>query len=118
MNTHWHTSRIPVEPSGVPWKRFLGEACPHGLKIAMVSGTYVRNHFDSDFSQGGNGFRYRFISRKEIWIDVDINPTERPFIAFHECTESEWMTKGLDYDRAHNRAKRQENKLRRQYDPG
>jgi hypothetical protein len=112
MKPSWQTSRTPVNPSGVPWKKFIGEACPHGLKIALVDGTYVRNHFDSDFSQGGNGFRYRFVPRKEIWLDADINPRERPFIAFHECQEVVRMAMGYGYSRAHDQAKHLEDGFR------
>jgi hypothetical protein len=95
------------------WKGHVINVCPHGLAIRLVDGTYVRNHFDSDFSQGGNGFRYRWISKREIWIDEQINPEERPFIIFHECEEVELMRTGMDYDRAHNIAKHREDKLRR-----
>ena len=105
MKPSWQTTSIPTEHSGVPWKKFIGEACPHGLKIALVDGTYVRNHYASDFSQGGNGFRYRFVPRKEIWLDVDINQAERAFIAFHECQEVERMRMGYGYSRAHDQAK-------------
>jgi hypothetical protein len=108
----WQTTEIPIERSGAPWKKFIGEACPHGLKIALVDGTYVRNHFDSDFSQGGNGFRYRFVPRGEIWLDVDINPAERPFIAFHECQEVERRRIGYGYSRAHDQAKHLEDAFR------
>lgn len=113
------TAKIPIEFSGKTWKKFIGEACPHGLKIALVDGTYVRNHFDSDFSQGGNGFRYpRFISRKEIWIDSEIHKDEWPFIAFHECQEVERMREGLDYEHAHDQAKRLEDSFRHHHPKG
>ena len=95
------------------WKGHVINVCPHGLAIRLVDGTFARNHFDSDFSQGGNGFRYRWISKHEIWIDEQINPEERPFIIFHECEEVELMKSGMDYDHAHNIAKHREDKLRR-----
>lgn len=110
----WQTSMVPMKLARETWKRFTGEVCPHNREIVLVDGTYVRNHFDSDFSQGGNGFRYRFVPRGEIWIDADISPEEHPLIAYHECTESELMRRGLDYDRAHDRAKRLEDRLRHQ----
>lgn len=79
----------------------------------MVDGTYVRNNFDSDFSQGGNGFRYKFIPRKEIWIDYQISDDEWPFIIFHECHEVELMRKGWTYGKAHDAAKKLEDDRRR-----
>ena len=66
------------------WKSPAINVCPHGLTIHLVDGTFLRNHFDSDFSQGGNGYRYRWCPKGEIWIDEQINPEERPFIAFND----------------------------------
>ena len=112
MSLVWQTTSAPTTPSSKSWKVFTGDACPHGLQIALVDGTYVRNHHDSDFSQGGNGFRYRFVSRREIWIDAQISRDEWPLIAFHECREVELMRRGMSYDQAHNIAKRLEDRLR------
>jgi hypothetical protein len=95
-----------------PWKRYLGDSCPHHLNIALVNGTHVRNAYDSDFSQGGNGYAYDFVPKDEIWIDEAIDPIEWPFIAFHECEEAELMKKGLSYDDAHDRAKHTEDLFR------
>jgi hypothetical protein len=94
------------------WKHYLGESCPHGLKIALVDGTHIRNTYDSDFSQGGNGHAYDFVPRDEIWIDEEIDRSEWPFIAFHECQEVEFMKRGLSYDEAHDRAKHIEDLFR------
>jgi hypothetical protein len=91
----------------------MGEVCPHGRHIVLVDGTHVRNVYDSDFSQGGNGYRYRFVPKGELWIDREIAEAEWPFIAFHECEESELMKSGRTYDSAHLTAKRDENRLRR-----
>jgi hypothetical protein len=109
---NWQTTAVPKRKSNQPWKSDLGEACPHGRRIVIVDGTYVRNHFDSDFSQGGNGYRYKFIPKDEIWIDFEIREEEWPFIAFHECQESEEMKKGMSYDKAHDQAKRLEDRQR------
>ena len=109
----WQTVPAPHSPSGVPWKAYLGESCPHGLAIAIVDGTYVRNNYDSDFSQGGNGHRYRFVPRGEIWIDGQISSSEWPLIAYHECEEVERMRAGQSYDRAHDAAKRLEGRFRK-----
>jgi hypothetical protein len=95
------------------WKVYSGLRCPHGKKIFLVSGTFVRNVHDSDFSQGGNGYRYRWIPRGEIWIDASIPEIEWSFIIGHECQESELMKHGMSYDKAHDRAKRSEDVLRR-----
>lgn len=105
--------------SKVPWKRSMGLACPHGLEFFLVDGTYIRNHYDSDFVQGGNGERYKFCPKRELWIDESIPDDEIEYVALHECYETYLMSnKGYDYDRAHDCAKRLENKLRRQNRPG
>ncbi len=112
MKSNWHT--IPVaHPSRVnEWRISTDRACPHGIEIVLVDGTYVRNHYDSDFSQGGNGYRYSFIPKHEIWIDWQISEDERLFIAFHECRESQLMKQGWSYSRAHDEAKRLEDQHR------
>jgi len=112
----WHTSPRAHDPRhdrpALSWKVYLDETCPHGLHVVLVDGTYVRDHHDSDFSQGGNGFRYRFIPRREIWIDSEIAQSECPLIAFHECQEAEKMRRGWTYSRAHDVAKRLEDRIR------
>lgn len=113
MTLDWQTIPTPPRRSPVPWKEYLGLCCPHGLVVVLVDGTHVRDHHDSDFSQGGNGYRYRFVPRGEIWVDAQISELEWPLIAFHECTEAELMRRGWSYDRAHDRAKRLEDAVRR-----
>lgn len=108
----WHTYAQASPRLNTSWKQYLEEACPHGRAIVLVDGTYVRNHYDSDFSQGGNGYRYRFIPRGEIWIDAHIPEEEWPLIAFHECQESELMKLGWTYSRAHDRSKQLEDSYR------
>lgn len=94
------------------WKKYLEEDCPHGFRIVLVDGTHVRNTWESDFSQGGNGYAFGFIPRNEIWIDWNIAEEEWPFIAYHECVEVEAMKKGLTYNQAHTLAKRKEDRYR------
>jgi len=96
----------------------MGEACPHGKEFFMVNGSYVRNEYDSDWIQGGNGYRYRFCPRGELWIDECTPEEEWAYIAFHECQEAELMKGGMSYDQAHDRAKRLEDQFRRQDRPG
>ena len=78
----------------------------------------MRNHFDSDFVAGGNGYRYRWIPRGEIWLDDTYPIEEWPFNAFHECHESEGMKGGKDYETAHDAAKRAEDRGRHREFPG
>lgn len=115
----WSTIPISPSPQKVWWKRSLGEACPHGREIMLVHGPYIRNTYSSDFVQGDNGYHSpRFCPKGELWIDESMPEEEWPYVAFHECFEAEEMKKGLDYEAAHDRAKRAENKFRRQDRPG
>jgi hypothetical protein len=85
------------------------------LSILVVIGTYARDHFDSDYDQGGNGYAYHWIPKNEIWIASEVPVLELPFVAFHECTEVEHMKSGMSYNRAHVLAKRAEDKWRKLY---
>jgi hypothetical protein len=96
-----------------PWKTRAGDACPHGREIYLVDGTVVRNHLDSDFVQGGNGYRYDFVPREELWVDASMPPEEVPLVVMHECEEAELMAGGMDYEEAHDVAKSMEDAARR-----
>jgi hypothetical protein len=112
----WHTVKdTPTFRSLPSWQKSTGDACPHGLSIIVVNGTYVRNHFDSDFDQGGNGYAYTWIPKSQIWIADECPDVEWPFVAFHECTEVEHMKAGMSYNKAHAIAKRMEDLWRRLY---
>jgi hypothetical protein len=95
------------------WKRFTGDHCEHGLKIFIVDDTHVRDKWNCIFIQGGHKLRYDFVPKGEIWIAASIPEDELPFVLHHECVEIELMKKGLDYDQAHEKAKRAEDKMRR-----
>jgi hypothetical protein len=94
------------------WKIDAEHCCPHGLKVFLVDGKHVRDTYDSDFCQGGNGFAYTFVPKDEIWIDGAIGENEWHLIEFHECGEVELMRKGMSYDQAHDEIKAQEDRIR------
>lgn len=110
----WHTTEVPVvtDPER-PWKHYLGEVCPHGRQVVLVDGGLVRDLHDSDFCQGGNGYRYRFVPRGELWVDACMPEDEVALVAFHECEEAELMKIGWTYSRAHDQAKRLEDLVRK-----
>lgn len=101
------------------WKEALGEKCPHGHEIFLVSGPYVRNTYSSDFVQGDNFCHSpRFVPRGEIWLDASMPSEEWPYVAYHECIEVEEMIKGKDYEKAHDIAQKAEDRFRRLHRPG
>ena len=115
----WKTTEVKPTPNKVWWKRSLGEACPHGREIFLVSGPYIRNNLSSDFVQGDNHYHSpRFVPTRELWLDDSMPEEERPFMAMHECIEAELMKNGMDYERAHDRAKKAEDSFRKLLRPG
>jgi hypothetical protein len=112
----WHTVPDRRRFAELPlWMRPVGEACPHGRSILIVDGTYVRNHYDSDFVQGGNGYAYDWMPKNQLWVAHETPEVEIPFVAFHECIEAEYMKGGMSYNRAHDLAKAAEDRWRKLY---
>lgn len=85
-----------------------------GFDLYKVDGPFVRTQW-ADFL-GGHGFVYRFIPKKELWIDGAIK--EWPgYIASHELLEALLMSLlGWKYDRAHEAANELEQELRGRFD--
>src|SRR6185295_17512084 len=63
-------------------RRRLGEAAG-GRAVWLVDGRGVRDLAYADFTLGGHGYRYPFISKREVWIDDAVRPEERPAILHH-----------------------------------
>lgn len=84
-----------------------------GLKVWYVDGYALRNGLkdgDVDFTMGGHGYRYLYIPRNEIWIDIvykssgDNLPT-----LWHELFyERRFMRLGMSYSKAHDLASEME----------
>jgi hypothetical protein len=91
--------------------RALGEE--RGRSIWLVDGRLVRTSLNLDFTLGGHHLRYRFIPRREVWIDDAVAPGERAAILHHELVEIGHMLRGKRYDEAHALASRAEVRFRR-----
>ena len=103
---------LPAEVQRSARKERLGRE--GGREIWLVDGRAVRDLAYVDFTLGGHGFRYRFIPRREVWLDDAVRPSERAFILHHELVELNLMANaGLSYDLAHARASRAEVILRK-----
>jgi len=72
-----------------------------GLRVYIVNGKKVRDHFDIEFTEGGHHEVYDYVPGGELWIDDAIQAQERPFILLHEMHELKLMEKGVSYDKAH-----------------
>ena len=89
----------------------------------LVDGSSIRDPlsepFDIDFTEGGNdmaddGFRTPLnIPPGEVWIDLDVAPTEVRATILHELTERRVMIEqGLVYEEAHVLASQAETNAR------
>jgi len=96
----------PVNP--VEWFTTLQDQ-----KVLLVDGEAVRNKFDVEFTEGGNGYRYEFIPKNEIWIEKDLDADERIDTLGHEWFEVKLMKQEMTYNQAHQQASDFEKKLRR-----
>jgi hypothetical protein len=86
---------------------------PQDQNVLLVDGEAVRNKFDVEFTEGGNGYRYEFIPKNEIWIEKDLDADERIDTLGHEWFEVKLMKKGETYDQAHQQASHFEEKMRK-----
>jgi hypothetical protein len=93
------------------WKKLKS-----GLSVWIVSGRLVRSVFDIDFTEGGHDYVYEFVPTNEVWIDDDIEETERGYVLLHELHERNRMASGWDYDKAHAEASSLEYRMRRRPD--
>ena len=80
-------------------------------EVFLVNGKAVRDKYKTDFSQGGHGYVYDWIPRKEIWLEKE-EYDELPFILVHEYTEMTLMRdKKINYVNAHDEASKIEMKF-------
>lgn len=86
----------------------------HGaLKIFLVSGRAVREHFDFNFVFGGHDLVYDYVPKNEVWLDDAMLTKERKYVLIHELYERNLMKKGKNYDNAHDYACAREKEERR-----
>lgn len=92
---------------------------PNNVKVFLIDGKYIRNHYEVDFIGGGHIYvPYDFIPENEIWIE-DLKKDKKEFIALliHEFTERMLMKYfKLSYEDGHKIATQYETIFRRQYD--
>ena len=109
--------RLSGELLGTWWQKPLMDAgrqaaCVHGMTVFLVDGSFIRNRFDSDFTQG-SGLTCRFIPRRQIWLDWSLPRAEWPHLILHECCQAEKLRQGKSVAAAYEAAKRMEEANRR-----
>jgi hypothetical protein len=71
------------------------------VSVWHVDGKVVRDHFLTEYADGGHDKVYSFIPKNEIWIEDGLPENEAKFILLHELHERYLMCKGKDYAHAH-----------------
>jgi hypothetical protein len=84
------------------------------VRVWLVDGNMVRCYYKTDYAEGGHGYVYPWVPRREIWIEKDIDRWELPFILSHEYLEMRLMRdEGIEYDQAHEICSKVEFNLRK-----
>jgi len=106
------TRDLKILVSKVP-KKFLREQ--DGMKIFLVSGEFVRNHLEIDFTLGSHWVfdDSPYIPDGEVWIEETLAAFDREAIVFHEVFEAKLMRDGVPYEEAHAKATEAERKFRK-----
>ena len=99
-------------PDGRDVHERLWKKLENGLSVWIVNGRLVRSVFDIDFTAGGHDYVYEFVPENEVWIDNDIEETERGYVLLHELHERNRMAQGLPYSKAHAESSRIEYRCR------
>ena len=99
-------------PDGKDVHDRLWKKLNNGLSVWIVNGRLVRSVFDIDFTAGGHDYVYEFVPENEVWIDDDIEESERGYVLLHELHERNRMAEGWTYDKAHAESSRLEYHLR------
>ncbi len=84
-----------------------------GVQVYIVNGEAVRYTYNIDFTEGGHDKVYSWIPKNEIWLDSALPNEERDIVLLHEIHERNLMTRGLNYNSAHNSASKIEKKTRK-----
>ena len=99
-------------PDGRDVHERLWKKLENGLSVWIVNGRLVRSVFDIDFTAGGHDYVYEFVPENEVWIDNDIEESERGYVLLHELHERNRMAEGLPYSKAHAESSRIEYRCR------
>ncbi|MCX6007581.1 MAG: hypothetical protein NTZ34_10060 [Chloroflexi bacterium] len=89
------------------WKKL-----ENGVSVWIVKGRLVRSVYNIDFTEGGHDHVYEFVPKNEVWIDDDIEESERGYVLLHELHERNRMAHGWPYLKAHAESSRLEYRCR------
>lgn len=84
-----------------------------GFTVWIVDGPYIRTHIDEEFTNFGQHYRFKFIPKKELWIDHEHAFGEIEYFIDHLLVEYRLMAEGKSYKRALAAADKKEKRERR-----
>ncbi len=76
-----------------------------GFTVWIVDGKYIRDNIDEEFTNYGQHYRFKFIPKKEFWIDKEHGyGREEKYFVDHLLAEYKFMSNGMNYDSAIEKA--------------
>jgi hypothetical protein len=88
-----------------------------GYSVYIVDGTYIRDNINEEFTNFGINPRFKFIPKKELWIDKEYGKKDEiEFYLKNLLDEEELIKKGIDYDTAFENGDKIEKRLRKRYE--
>jgi hypothetical protein len=102
-------------PREVYLERYITLPDPKGeVEVWLVDGNLVRSYYKTDYTEGGHGYVYPWVPKKEVWVEDGVDRRELPFIVCHEYIERRLMRdEGMEYDPAHEACSQFEFQLRK-----
>lgn len=83
-----------------------------GFKVWIVSGKYIRDNINEEFTNFGEHYSFKFIPKNEFWIDKERNPGEEKYFIDSMLAMSRLIAKGISCKDAAKVADRIERKER------
>lgn len=93
-----------------PYLKNLGDFS--NFKIWIVNGKYVRENLNREFTNFGQYSDYKFIPKKEFWIDQENSGNETKFFLTNMIVQNKLISMGKSFDYAHKKAELAEKKER------
>jgi hypothetical protein len=89
---------VKTKTRKLPYLKKVGQRGP--ISIWIVDGSYVRTHIDEEFTNYGQHYNFKYISKDEFWIDQEASPDEQKFFIDHLLVEHRLMENGMPYNQA------------------
>lgn len=73
-----------------------------GFEIWVVDGNYIRKNMDKEFTNFGQNYRFKFIPKKELWLDKEYSKKtkEKDFYIKTMIRLDNFLSNGMDYNKA------------------